>query len=409
MPNQNPATRRLTIGNTTFSLNALIANPNAYLPIMQPLFRASTFAQKQTETYERYLWRLFTLLYSRANAVTDSGTHERGTRTRSNPIAVDEDCDAILSALGIDIVKKCPKRSSVMFKRSGNQYRMHNEEIHKLVEAVKHDTKFTVKDKLANSNVSFGVELEFIGKKGQAYTFMDEMRNLVGGDRFYNAGGYNKNTEGKCWVLGKDCSVKPRGNQCGCGMSGYELTSPILNLGSKKDLKELADVCNLIKSHFGGEVNKTCGTHIHMSFPVTCASDELVMHFARSYRKSEISLFDKLVPPERRENKARYSKTVSTRYLLDRYRKLNFTHVKKNSDNMHLEFRQLDGTLDYNKIYSWVKLQKMFVDLTLNSWKNRSVADEDKPIKIELDDVIVAQAIGNDSIESLMTMSKLVA
>jgi hypothetical protein len=394
------ASNKITVANKTFSLNALIANPDAYLPIMQPLFRANVFAKKSTETDEKYLCRLFTLLYTRQNPTE----HSRVNRTRIN---LDESCDAILSALGIDIVKKCPKRTNVMFKSTGNSYRMNNEEILKLAEAVKHDVNFTVKHKLLNKKVLFGVELEFIGKKDRIYKFIDEMNKIVGSDKFVNAGSYNKN-DGRFWILGTDCSVKPRGNQCGCGMKGYELTSPILNLSSKKDLKELETVCEAIKSVFGGEVNTTCGTHVHMSFPVEKATDELIMHFARSYRKSESSLFDKLVPPGRRENKARYAKTVSIRYLWDRYRKLNFNKVKKDSDNMHLEFRQLNGTLEYNNIISWVKLQKLFCELTLESW-NINTADENKPVKIELDDVIVTKKLGKDSIEALMKMSKLVA
>ena len=399
------AIRKLTINNKSFSLNALIANPDAYLPLMQPLLKPAIFNKKSSETSDNYFKRIFNLLYTKLNPTESS---ESSTRTRSvERIVLDESCDAILSALGIDIVKKCPKRSSVTFKSTGNSYRMNNEEIIKLSQAVKHSANLNVKNKLLNKKISFGVELEFIGVENNLNSFITAMKKAVGEDRFKFVGGYNKN-KGQCWVLGSDISVKPKGDQRERGMRGYELTSPILNLGSRKDLKELSLVCEIIRSIFGGEVNSSCGTHVHMSFPVEKASDELVIHFARSYRKSERSLFDKLVPAARRENKARYAKTVNVRYIRDRYRKLNFNNVKKDSDNMHLEFRQLDGTLDYNKIISWVKLQKMFVELTLESWKSNYI-DEDKPIKIELDDVIVTQKLGKDSIETLMKMSKLVA
>ena len=102
---------RLTIGNKTFSLNVLIANPEAYLPLMQPMFSANVFAQKPNESYERYLRRLFTLLYNRMNAVASS-SDSRGTVRRATPIRVEinENCQTILSALGIDIVKKCPQK-----------------------------------------------------------------------------------------------------------------------------------------------------------------------------------------------------------------------------------------------------------------------------------------------------------
>ena len=397
--------RKLTIGNKSFSLNALIANPDAYLPLMQQLISASVFERKASETSDRYFTRLFNLLYSKQSRRSNIGN--TATRAPRTSIPLDENCNAILSALGIDVVKKCPKRSSIIFKSSGNSYKMNNEEIIKLAEAVKHDMKFKVSRKLLNSDVSFGVELEFIGKRDQINAFADAMNKAVGADKFVICGCYHKNT-GKTWELGHDGSVQPRGSQCGCGMNGYELTSPIFNLSSKKDLHELETVCNLVKTHFSGATNRTCGTHIHMSFPVEKASDALIEHFVRSYSKSEASLFDKLVPPERRENKARYARAASVNNMQDRYCKINVTKVKRNSDNMHLEFRQLDGTLEYDKIISWVKLQKLFCEMTLDSF-HREMADADKPIQIELDDVIVTHQLGIESIEPLMKMSRLVA
>ena len=397
--------RKLTIGNKSFSLNALIANPDAYLPLMQQLVSASVFERKASETSDHYFTRLFNLLYSKQNRRSNIGN--TATHAPRTSIPLDENCNAILSALGIDVVKKCPKRSSIIFKSSGNSYKMNNEEIIKLAEAVKHDMKFKVSHKLLNSDVSFGVELEFIGKRDQINAFADAMNKAVGADKFVICGCYHKNT-GKTWELGHDGSVQPRGSQCGCGMNGYELTSPIFNLSSKKDLHELETVCNLVKTHFSGVTNRTCGTHIHMSFPVEKASDALIEHFVRSYSKSEASLFDKLVPPERRENKARYARAASVNNMQDRYCKINVTKVKRNSDNMHLEFRQLDGTLEYDKIISWVKLQKLFCEMTLDSF-HREMADADKPIQIELDDVIVTHQVGIESIEPLMKMSRLVA
>lgn len=397
--------RKLTIGNKSFSLNALIANPDAYLPLMQQLVSASVFERKASETSDRYFTRLFNLLYSKQSRRSNIGN--TATHAPRTSIPLDENCNAILSALGIDVVKKCPKRSSIIFKSSGNSYKMNNEEIIKLAEAVKHDMKFKVSRKLLNSDVSFGVELEFIGKRDQINAFADAMNKAVGADKFVICGCYHKNT-GKTWELGHDGSVQPRGSQCGCGMNGYELTSPIFNLSSKKDLHELETVCNLVKTHFSGVTNRTCGTHIHMSFPVEKASDALIEHFVRSYSKSEASLFDKLVPPERRENKARYARAASVNNMQDRYCKINVTKVKRNSDNMHLEFRQLDGTLEYDKIISWVKLQKLFCEMTLDSF-HREMADADKPIQIELGDVIVTHKLGIESIEPLMKMSRLVA
>ena len=63
---------RITVGNKTFSLNALIANPNGYLPLMQPHFTAAMFAQKSTESFEQYLKRLFNNLFPISGKVCDN-------------------------------------------------------------------------------------------------------------------------------------------------------------------------------------------------------------------------------------------------------------------------------------------------------------------------------------------------
>lgn len=393
--------KRITIENVTFSLNALIVNPNKYLPLMQTQLRANVFAKKANEDNEHYLARIFNAIYRNTveTVVTPSGTR----RHVSTSIPLTTGCEKILNALGIELVKKCPKRSSIMFKHSGNKYRMNNEEMNKLLESIKKKTSFRRHN---HPKVLIGVELEFIGNRSKVAEFNAAMYNLVGIDRYNPEMCYNKN-KGSQWVLGTDGSVHARGN-CGSGMRGFELTSPILNPNSKKDMLELKNVTELIKDVMNGTVNATCGTHVHMSFPVESATDELVTHFARSYRKSENTLFDKVVPLRRRGNRAYYSKTVSVNYLWDRYRKLNFNNVKKNTDNMHLEFRQLDGTLDYDKIYAWCKLQQLFVELTLDSYEKKC-DDLSKPIEIELDDVIVKKAVNESCIESLMKMSKMVA
>lgn len=393
---------RITVENQTFSLNALIANPNKYLPLMKMHIPARSAAQKTNEEFEAYLKRLFTFLHRRAefSSSSVSGTN----RAVSAPVALPEDTGAILSALGIELVKKCPKRSSILFKHSGNKYRMNNTEMNTLIDSIKKSTKLKSK---THPKISIGVEMEFIGEYSKLSQFHAAMRNLVGEDRYNAELCYNKN-KGEKWVLGIDGSVHPRGNNTR-GKRGYELTSPILNLNSKKDMEELRKVTELVKDVMEGTTNTTCGTHVHMSFPVTCASDELIMHFAKSYKKSEKSLFDRVVPMNRRENHAYYSKSINTNYLFDRYRKLNFQNVKKNTESMHLEFRQLDGTLEYDKIHAWCKLQQLFIELTLDTWKKKSTDDDQKPISIVLEDVIAAKATDDSTIEGLMKMSRFVA
>ena len=396
--------KKVTVGNTSFSLNVLLLNPGKYLPIMQPLFRSSVFTHKTTEDDEKYLTRLFNVLYKKQNPTLIVATDDSG-EDHIDLSAID---NSALSALGIEIIKKCPKRSKIVFKGSGNSYRMNTDEILNLTAALKHDVKL----ERSNTRVkySFGIELEFTGDCRCVNRFNSAMVSLLGNDKYAPELCYRKNA-GKKWILGTDSSVHRAGKQSDY-MRGYELTSPILDLNSSEDLETLRTVCGYIRDIFKGEVNVTCGTHIHVSFNLEnglTATDDLIKHFARSYRKSESTLFDKLVPDRRRENHAYYSKSVSVSHLFDRYRKLNFNNVKKETNNMHLEFRQLDGTIDADKIIAWCKLQRLFIEITMHTWNAEVEKETDKPIQIQLNDVIISSILDESSKENLMKMCKLIA
>jgi len=391
---------KITIGDKSFSFNALVINPNKYLPLMQPLFTDRVFAKKENEDQEKYLRRLFNLLCSRDGITASSSNGESRPRRRSE--ALSDEALNIINTMGMEVVKTNACSLNVIFKRTGHKYRLKRDAINKLIDSVKKNVTF---ERPVIGPVKIGVELEFIGNPAKLDQFNKAMNKLVGADRYNSILSYHKNN-GKQWELGKDCSVRRRSPQPE-NFRGFELTSPIFTIGNKKDMDELRNVCNLVKEKFDGCVNCSCGTHIHMSFAVDSATDELCEHFARWYRKSEEPCFDKVVPLRRRANRARYSRTVNERYIWDRYRKLNFCNVKKNSKSMHLEFRQLDGTLDFDKIMAWCRLQKLFVEMTMDNWdseKNQGNA----PVPIELEDVIVCDETDTVMTEELMEMSSMV-
>jgi len=401
MPVINGITK-VTIDNVSFSFNALVVNPNKYLPLMQPLFTARAFTQKANESQEKYLHRLFNMLNNRQTGAvaTASGT-AHAPRRRNEPIG--EENEKILNAIGIDVVKTAPVSLSIVFKNSGNKYRMKRDTMLALVDTFKKSYDLDPAHKVP---IKFGVELEFIGNPSKLADFNKAMYKRVGEDRYNPIMSYHKN-DGKQWELGKDGSVDRMAAQPS-NYRGFELTSPIFNLNCKKDLNELKAVCKLIKDKFEGVVNNTCGTHIHMSFPVDIASEDLMKHFARSYRKSENTLFDKCVPNNRRGNKARYSRSVNERFIHDRYRKLNFCNVKRDTKEMHLEFRQLNGTLDYDTIIAWCKLQQLFINLTLDTWEIDDDAIEDRPVEVQLEEIVVGENFDKNTNETLMKMSKMI-
>lgn len=404
--------KQITINGLTFSFGEFTANPAQYLPMVTPLFREATLRHKDREINDEhsYLNRLFYLCYYKKGLAAGSDqTVARVTRTRvprtTRAIAAAQMTDEyrILDALGIDVVKKNPKYSKIVFKNSGNIARMKTEEMDKLVDAIKANPQFKRKE---ITDMRVGVELEFVGKRGNISDFNSKMNKLVGADRFECPLHYNHNN-GNAWVLGTDGSI----NYNGCDERGYELTSPILDPNSEKDMAELKAVTELVKDVFSGHTNKSCGTHVHMSFDTDMQTEDqkrnLKRYFARSYRDNESEVFDKVVPNNRRENHARFSRSMDRYSLGTRYQKLNFLNDDSRRSLLHLEFRQLDGTLEYDKISSWIKLQKLFAEVTMSNFKHKDELDDNETVKYTIESVLTDKAFNTADVESLLKEGKL--
>lgn len=401
--------KQIEVAGNKFSYNALLIKHAKYLPFIKTIVNDNIFKQKDSETQDKYLLRLFNHVYNSQNATQNPIAPTLSPAERRRQAALlNAKCNSILSALGISIVKRNAKSCNVIFKNSGKQYRMTHENMDSLMKAIQNSVTF---DRDTYREISIGVELEFIGDSRCVNAFNKAMRDIVGEDRYYPKMEYCKNNGNK-WILGRDGSLH-KSSTMNANMKGYELTSPILHLDSEKDMMELQMVCDLVKEKFNGAVNNTCGTHVHMSFEVHDGvlsenNTEFIKHFARSYKKSEESLFDKLVPAGRRGNKAHYAQSVNENRIWERYRKLNFANVGSNTNNMHLEFRQLNGTLNYETIYAWCLIQRLFIELTLSSWEHEC-SNKDKPIQINLEDVIASDEFKIGEVEELMRMSKYIA
>lgn len=401
--------KSIIVNGHTIELEDLVDHPWAFMDLLRTQFNESTFDQKSSETYENYLKRLFALLYYRQNR-PNRPARQSGLNRQAENKSPDELC--------FEVIKRSQKSSRILFKESGHTYRLNNETLNSLIEAAKNKSnqKFHLSDKL------IGIELEFIGDSRYVNTFIDRMRDLVGVDKFEAPMRYCHN-DGNKWMLGEDGSVFPRRDdkEYNVNMSGYELTSPIMKLSSKKDMNTLAKVCELIKDVFKGYTNRHCGTHVHMSFPVnkdymtsytfSISECEFLCHFVRAYRKSETSLFDRLVPLGRRENRGKYCKTASIRYMHSRYRKINVTNYVPHNEYLHLEFRQLNGTLNSDTIILWAKLQTLFVDTALKSWNTaKSKGEEPVTDQIKLEDIIVSDVFkSTECTEQLMKLAKMIA
>ena len=395
--------KMIKVNGTIFSFANLKDNPDKYIAIFNTIFRASTVAQKPTESFNEYLKRLFRLAYyNRHLAVTSTESTVESTNSQ------DEDSDiqnvnsnsslnvrnAILSTLGINIINTSKTNSKIIFKNSGNDYKISNDNLNKLITTITNKSSY----EHSNIDVKFGVELEFIGlaDSNARSDFKRVMTQLVGADKFNARYNYHHN-DGTKWDLGTDGSLRTNAR----GFCGYELTTPILSLNNLKDLETLKRVIELVYIHFQAYTNKTCGTHIHMSFNVPKVTNKLIKQFAYAYKNSENSLYDKIVRKDRINNQ--YCRSVNPDHTSSRFCKLNFEHAKMGTDNLHLEFRQLQGTLDYNKIIAWAKLQKLFIEFTMSSIKDDSTEFE----SLELEKTICDDSFNITDVESFLVMSKM--
>lgn len=211
-------------------------------------------------------------------------------------------------------------------------------------------------------DITFGVELEFVADPYKYNAFCEAMRQAVGFDRFDDPMCYHIHSTTK-WLLKTDASV--RNTRSNVNLRGYELTSPILHWddASKRELKKVLDV---ITSVFDGTVNKTCGTHIHVGnfarIERNVEFEEKVQNFQKNYGKHELAVFDRLTSPSRRgcENQYCRSCNASRLDLSSRYYKMNIRNIYGFGT---LENRQHQGTLDLQKIWSWVELNGRYMVL----------------------------------------------
>ena len=228
---------------------------------------------------------------------------------------------------------------------------------------------------LNEDDITFGVELEFIGSKDRLNfsKFTIEMYHLLN-DKFIFTGSYYHN-DGNYWLLGKDGSIV-WSNLPDSGVPsspyGYELSSPKLKLSNEDDVSILKCIIAAIKSNLFGIVNDSCGTHIHVSFKQNNLTKDDILTLLSAYSRMESKIFDPIVPITRRRN--RYcKKTIPD--VREKYQKVSsryctfecLTNWLTQCTQLHFEFRQLEGTLDPDAIMYWVKLQSCILhDLATN-------------------------------------------
>ena len=389
----------IKIEDTIFSLDDLKKHPLRYIPSLLRVFRVSTLRQKNNESIEQALTRLFNTCYNQKRL----------------SYKIVEPTNKETSSL-FSVLKQNSKNSTIRALGSYNTITVSNDFLNGINIA---SLKKKCIERLLHG-VKIGVELEFIGDMRQRSEFIKRMRETVGEIRFESKNRYNHN-KGDKWILGTDSSVKPsRSNPNFYNQKGYELTSSILDPQNEHDMRELNDVIFLVKNVFRGEVNRTCGTHVHFSFDCDMFDDKetVVKWLAHNYIKHETHVFDKAVSGYRREKNNRFALPNEYRdTFISRYQKVNFTHCTTKSNRIHLEFRQLEGTLDHHLINAWIRLHTFFINNALNSYKKEEPRFKQEhyytrisgePIEmVSFEDVIIGAELYSHAFESLLLSSGL--
>lgn len=149
------------------------------------------------------------------------------------------------------------------------------------------------------------------------------------------------------------------------GNNAVECVTPVLK--GQKGLNSLKVCCDSL-NEVGAMVNKTTGLHVHVGGRIT--EQQYCNVFANYYRLE--SVIDKFMAPSRTDN--RYAKTLrncpglvwcttydNVRNELNRSRYYKVNCMAMNAHGT-IEFRQHQGTTDFQKIAMWVRFCVKLVD-----------------------------------------------
>ncbi len=258
------------------------------------------------------------------------------------------------------------------------------------------DKKVNTKGKF-NENRGFGVEIEFI--RPSNVSKQDICDALTVG---CEVEGYNHITRPH-WKIVTDCSVNANDNQWSRGLVGdNEIVSPILY--GENGFEQLKNVLNVL-NEVGCEVNYTCGIHVHHDVTNKMVEgkkqgEKFLANLIKFVAKYEHLIY-KLVSPSRLDGR-RYSTPVRREYFMlgnvtknnvaqmvasvkedcnRKYGNANDTSIDSGQTYPHVqsqracglnfrnvwtrgsvEFRYHNGSLNFDKIVSWIVLTQAIVN-----------------------------------------------
>lgn len=258
-----------------------------------------------------------------------------------------------LALYGITLKNETKTSATLQLKDQCIDSKMSRALYEKLISAIDYHIQHDIK----LPDITFGIEFEFVGSKlwEDLQDFNIAMFRLLK-EKYFNSMSYTHN-DGVSWILGRDGSIKLDNSKL-INPYGYELSSPKLNLFNKDDIKTIVTVIEYCKKYLRAEVNESCGTHIHIGFKHNNIFRGSICDLLSAYSVMEKTVFDPIVPGSRRRNKYCHPTKPWPR---NKYQKLSSRFCEFSYDgecnNLHFEFRQLEGTLDLQTILYWAELQ----------------------------------------------------
>ena len=206
---------------------------------------------------------------------------------------------------------------------------------------------------------TFGVEIECL----VAASLMRECatRNAMP----FQYEGYNHTDNNHYYKFVSDSSIR--------GENPIECVSPVLT--GKEGMKSLENCCKAL-NEAGAQVNKSTGLHVHIG--AQNLSDEAYINVFKNYQKLE-KVIDTFMARSRRANNSQWCRTLqdmdfsmclTKNEVLSVMRGNRYFKVNACSYSRHhtIEFRQHQGSTDFEKISNWVNFCAKLV-----AWSKKNV------------------------------------
>lgn len=217
-----------------------------------------------------------------------------------------------------------------------------------------YEVEFVLREAGGKFSFTFGVEIECLMMRAR---FIERAR--LNGVR-YEYQGYNHTDNRSYYKFVSDASIH--------GDNPIECVSPVLE-GNDSGFDSLKNCCKTL-NEADAKVNRSTGLHVHIG--VKGMTDTWFINIFKNYQKLE-KVIDTFMAPSRRSDNNTYCKSLSgfdfdsgINSISDVQRRLSSRYFKVNpmSINRHgtIEFRQHQGSTDFEKISNWVRFCAKLVE-----------------------------------------------